>query len=67
MLFASDQPDFWVNIESTIDKKIIALGEHRSQVIQWPNWEEWVRKQAGDAGASQGMKFAEPFKRLVLR
>ena len=67
LLFASDQPDFWVDIGSTIDKKTKALGHHRSQVAQWPNWEERFRKRAQDAGASQGLKYAEPFKRLILR
>jgi LmbE family N-acetylglucosaminyl deacetylase len=66
LLFASDQPDFWVDIEQTLDKKIKALGQHQSQVSQWPRWEEWLRKRAENAGASQGLKFAEPFKRLVL-
>ncbi len=67
LLFASDQPDFWVDIASTVDKKTKALGHHHSQVVQWPNWEERFRKRAQDAGASQGLKYAEPFKRLVLR
>ena len=67
LLFASDQPDFWVDIRGTIEKKIAALGKHQSQVIQWPNWEEWMRKRAQDAGASQGLKYAEAFKRLILR
>jgi len=67
LLFASDQPDYWVDISSTMEKKIKALGHHRSQVIQWPDWENWMRKRAQDAGASQGLKYAEPFKRLVLR
>jgi LmbE family N-acetylglucosaminyl deacetylase len=66
LLFASDQPDFWVDIEQTLDKKIKALGQHQSQVSQWPKWEEWLRKRAQNAGASQGLKFAEPFKRLVI-
>jgi LmbE family N-acetylglucosaminyl deacetylase len=66
LLFASDQPDFWVDIEQTLDKKIKALGKHQSQVSQWPKWEEWLRKRAENAAASQGLKFAEPFKRLVL-
>jgi LmbE family N-acetylglucosaminyl deacetylase len=66
LLFASDQPDFWVDIEQTLDKKIKALGQHQSQVSQWPKWEEWLRKRAENAGASQGLKFAEPFKRLVI-
>ncbi len=67
LLFASDQPDFWVDIERTIERKISALGQHRSQVKRWPNWEEWIRKRAQDAGASQGLKYAEAFKRLILR
>ena len=66
LLFASDQPDFWVDIGGTIDKKTKALGHHHSQVAQWPNWEERFRKRAQDVGASQGLKYAEPFKRLVL-
>jgi LmbE family N-acetylglucosaminyl deacetylase len=66
LLFASDQPDFWVEIGTTLDKKMRALGQHQSQVGQWPKWEEWLRKRAENAGISQGMKFAEPFKRLVL-
>ena len=67
LLFASDQPDFWVDIGATIDKKIKALGRHQSQVAQWPQWEERMRQRARDAGASQGLKFAEPFKKLILR
>jgi len=66
LLFSSDQPDFWVDIGKTLDMKIKALGEHQSQVIQWPKWEEWLRKRAENAGAPQGIKYAEPFKRLVL-
>ncbi len=65
-LFSSDQPDFWVDIGKTLDMKIKALGEHQSQVIQWPKWEEWLLKRAENAGAAQGIKYAEPFKRLVL-
>jgi len=67
LLYASDQPDFWVDIGGTIDKKIKALGHHQTQVAQWPQWEEWMRRRAQDGGASQRLKYAEPFKRLVLR
>ncbi len=66
LLFSSDQPDLWVDIGKTLDMKIRALGEHQSQVVQWPKWQEWLRKRAENAGASQGIKYAEPFKRLVL-
>jgi LmbE family N-acetylglucosaminyl deacetylase len=66
LLFASENPDYWVDIEQTLEKKVRALGQHRSQVSQWPKWEEWLRKRAENAAASQGLKFAEPFKRLVV-
>jgi LmbE family N-acetylglucosaminyl deacetylase len=66
LLFASDVADYWVNIEKTIARKIRALGQHKSQVALWPNWEEWLRKRAETTGASQGIKYAEAFKRLIL-
>ena len=66
LLFASENPDYWVDIEPTLEKKVRALGQHRSQVSQWPKWEEWLRKRAENAAASQGLKFAEPFKRLIV-
>ncbi len=66
LLFASDQPDCWIDIEKTIEKKLKALGQHKSQVSQWPKWEDWLRQRAQNAGASRGLKYAEPFKRLVL-
>jgi LmbE family N-acetylglucosaminyl deacetylase len=67
LLFASDQSDFWIDVSSTMEKKIRALGQHKSQVAQWAGWQEWMRKRAQDAGASQGLKYAEQFKLLVLR
>jgi LmbE family N-acetylglucosaminyl deacetylase len=66
LLFASDQPDYWVDIEKTFAQKMKALGLHKSQVSQWPDWQERFRKRAEDAGTSRGLKLAEPFKRLVL-
>jgi LmbE family N-acetylglucosaminyl deacetylase len=66
LLFASDQADYWVDITATIEQKIRALGCHESQVGQWPKWDDRFRKRAMEVGAPQGMKFAEPFKKLVL-
>ncbi len=66
LLFASDEADYWVDISSTLDKKMKALSLHRSQVAQWKNWEEWLRKRAETQAESHGMKYAEAFKRLIL-
>ena len=59
-------PDGKLEDEKTIESKILALGQHKTQVAQWPNWAEWMRKRAEAAGAPQGIKYAEAFKRLVL-
>lgn len=67
LLFASEQPDFWMDISPTLERKIEALGRHRSQVVQWPEWEKAVRQRAEKAGASQGWNWAEAFKQLILR
>ncbi len=66
LLFASDQADYWVDVTATIEQKIRALGRHASQVGQWPKWDDRFRNRAKEAGGPQGMKFAEPFKKLVL-
>ncbi|MCX5910262.1 MAG: PIG-L family deacetylase [Deltaproteobacteria bacterium] len=66
LLFASDQPDFYVDITSTIDRKLKALGLHESQVGQWGNWKDRIRQRAEAAGESQGVKYAEAFKKLIL-
>jgi len=66
LLFASEAPDFWMDIGKTFNKKIRALGEHKSQVCQWPKWEEWLGKRAEKAGAPRGLKLAEPFKMLIV-
>lgn len=66
LLYATDVPDFFVDITSTIDRKLKALGLHRSQVAQWANWEERIRQRAEAAGQAQGIKYAEAFKKLIL-
>ena len=66
LLFASDQPDFYVDITSSIDRKLKTLGLHESQVGQWGNWKDRIRQRAEAAGESQGVKYAEAFKKLIL-
>jgi LmbE family N-acetylglucosaminyl deacetylase len=66
LLFSSDQADFLVDITSTINQKIKALGMHESQVSQWAQWEDRMRQRAEAAGKTQGLKYAEAFKRLIL-
>ncbi len=58
-------PDTWIDIGETIDLKIAALRQHRSQVGD--DVEEWVRKRAREAAEGHSMEYAEAFRRFELR
>lgn len=59
-------PNYWIDISDTVECKIAALEQHKSQVGGWEGLGEGIRAWAKEAGASQGMALAESFKRLVL-
>lgn len=58
-------PDFFVDITDTIGTKVEALQAHASQVGH-REVEEFVPERARQLGESQGMQFAEGFKRIVI-
>jgi LmbE family N-acetylglucosaminyl deacetylase len=64
-LHGSENPDTWVDISTTIDKKICALKEHHSQLADWDP-EETIRAWAAEEGNKQGMEYAEAFKVMVV-
>ncbi len=61
------EPDVWVDISTTVEVKVLAVGCHRSQ---FPDGAEWARSAvhgaAEDAGRNAGVRFAEGFRRLRL-
>jgi LmbE family N-acetylglucosaminyl deacetylase len=59
-------PNHWIDISDTIGVKIAALEQHKSQVGGWEGLAEGIRDWAQEAGAGQGMAYAESFKRIVL-
>ncbi len=67
LLSGTLEPDVWVDITATVDRKGEAVGCHRSQ---FPDGEEWaataVRLAAEDAGRQAGVACAEGFRRLRL-
>lgn len=65
-LFSSNQPDFWVDISETLDRKIAARLAHASQTGD-PHAlaESWARR-AEETGKPAGLARAESFKRLLL-
>ncbi len=65
-LTISNDPNVWIDITDTIDVKIAALREHRSQLSDPQAVEEMVRAWARDNAAGHEMKYAERFKRMIL-
>ena len=60
-------PDAWVDITATLDRKVAALACHASQVGDEAHWvPEVVRERAAAVGASVGVAHAEAFRRLRL-
>ena len=76
LLWEADEPDHVEDIGASIDRKIAALLEHRSQyettmdvddvnaVEQLEAFREKIRNRAGEAGAAEGLAYAEQFKLL---
>lgn len=60
-------PDTWVDISDTIDIKLAALREHRSQLGDPEEVEKMVREWASLNAEGLEMAYAERFKRVVLR
>jgi len=64
-LFGSERAETFVDISATLDAKVRALREHRSQMGDWdpaPMVRGWAREQ----GARRRLRAAESFLRMVL-
>ena len=66
-LTGSNEPDIWVDITQTIDRKVAALREHKSQIGDWDELEDTIKQRAAEAGKNQSLQFAEGFKYFKLR
>jgi LmbE family N-acetylglucosaminyl deacetylase len=76
LLWEADEPDHVEDIGIGIDRKLAALLEHRSQYLttmdvddpessdQVERFREKIRGRAADAGAAEGIAYAERFKLL---
>ena len=66
-LSGSLQPNVWVDVSSTIDRKIEAVTCHLSQLADAGDWiASALRDGAADAGRDAGVEYAEPFRRVLL-
>ena len=66
-LSGSLEPDVWVDIASSIDRKADALAKHESQLGEAGEWlRAVVVERAEEAGKASGHRYAEGFRRIIL-
>lgn len=67
LLFGSESPNYYINIQSTFQLKISALNCHKSQVGKFqPGWEENYKKMLAKNGEICNCEIAEAFYRVTL-
>jgi LmbE family N-acetylglucosaminyl deacetylase len=59
------EPNCWVDISDTLERKIDALFCHESQLVETGEWfREFLRSSAEEAGRVAGVRYAEGFRRI---
>jgi len=59
------EPNLWVDISDTLERKIEALFRHASQLVETGDWfREFLRENAMTAGRAAGVTYAEAFRRV---
>lgn len=64
--YATDKPNVFVDISKTINKKLEALKQHKSQIKDFTQLEERIKSWARDFGKRAELKYAEGFRKIVL-
>ena len=66
-LSATLEPNCWVDIGDTLERKIDALFCHASQLTETGDWfREFLRQRAEEEGRLAGVRYAEGFRRLAF-
>ncbi|HEY4632495.1 MAG TPA: PIG-L deacetylase family protein [Candidatus Limnocylindrales bacterium] len=65
-LFWSNAPTAWVDVSATLDRKLAALREHRSQIQDPERLETWIRRWAAEEGERIGVEGAEALRVVVI-
>ncbi|MFI5053935.1 MAG: PIG-L deacetylase family protein, partial [Acidimicrobiia bacterium] len=59
------EPNCWVDISDSLERKIDGLFCHASQLVEAGDWfRQFLRDRAEEAGAVAGVRYAESFRRL---
>ncbi len=64
--FGTDNPTEFVDITKTIDKKLEALEQHKSQIEDLKQMKDRVIKWSSETGKKAKMKYAEGFRKVQL-
>ena len=64
-IYGNDQPNVWVDIAKTIDRKIDALKQHASQMGDWDPTER-IKGWNAQVGQEKGLAYAESFRVVTL-
>jgi LmbE family N-acetylglucosaminyl deacetylase len=65
-LFWSNQPNAWIDVTGSLDRKIQALRAHESQLREPEKVEAWIRTWAADEGKVIGVAAAEGLRSIVI-
>jgi LmbE family N-acetylglucosaminyl deacetylase len=65
-LFWTDHPNAYVDITSTVDRKLDALRAHASQLKDFASVEKWTREWTSELGKSVGVAAADGFNVVVI-
>ena len=61
------EPNVWIDISATLERKIDALFCHASQLVETGDWfRDFLREIAVAAGRTAGVQYAEAFRRISL-
>jgi LmbE family N-acetylglucosaminyl deacetylase len=65
-LFWSERPNAWVDVTATLDRKLAALAEHRSQIRDMDALSTRIREWAAQEGQAIGAGAAEALRLIVI-
>jgi len=65
-LIFSDQPNYWVDISSTIELKIKALQAHKSQIANLDELPDRIRERGRAVAEKVSFEYGETFRRVQL-
>lgn len=65
-LWSTNEANQLVDIGASLDRKVAALRQHRSQFREFADTERWVRRRAEELGERAGYSSAEGFRRVML-